>query len=117
MVYELARRVSLKFDAPSSTSIIMILFIVRRTVVSEEPNTASESQILDESRRVRRLQFVVDFTLSVLAQSEMPVEEAAEMVAATRRFAVHFFPEKGPTYDLIYQPRFQRLMAEKYGVV
>ena len=95
----------------------MILFIAGRTVVSEESHGASESEILDESRRVRRLQFVVDLTLGVLAQSNMPVEEAAELVAATRRFAVRLFPEKGPTYDLIYQPRFKRLMAEKYGMV
>jgi len=94
----------------------MILFIVRRTLVSEGSNTASESEILEEGRRVRRLQFVVDLTLSVLAQSDMSVEEAAEMVAAIRRFAVRLFPENGPTYDLIYQPRFKRLMAEKYGV-
>lgn len=85
--------------------------------MSEEPNIPSESEIFEESRRVRHLQLVVDVTLSVLAQSDMPVEEAAEMVAAARRFALGLFPDKGPTYDLIYQPRFKRLMAEKYGMV
>jgi len=64
---------------------------------------ASEAEILEESRRVRRLQVVV--------------EEAAELVASTRRFALSLFPDKGPTYDLIYAPRFRRLMWEKYRVV
>jgi hypothetical protein len=89
-----------------------------RIVVSEEKKGApSESEILEENRRVRRLQFVVDMVLSVLRQSDMPVEEAAELVAATRRFALHLFPDKGPTYDLIYQPKFRRLLAEKYKMV
>ena len=77
----------------------------------------SEAEILEENRKVRRLQFVVNLVLSVLGQSDMPVEEAAEMVAATRRFAISLFPDKGHTYDLIYQPKFQRLMAEKYKLV
>jgi len=36
------------------------------------------------------------------------------MVAATRRFALNLFPDKEYTYDLIYQPKFRRLLAEKY---
>ncbi len=78
---------------------------------------ASEAEILEESRRVRRLQLVVDLVTSVLWQSDVPVEEAAELVANTRRFALTLFPDKGPTYDLIYAPRFRRLMWEKYRVV
>ncbi len=78
---------------------------------------ASQAEILEENRKVRRLQFIVDLVMSVLRQSEMPVEEAAELVAATRRFALTLFPDKAETYDLIYQPRFQRLLAEIYRMV
>ena len=78
---------------------------------------ATEAEILEENRRVRRLQLVVDLVTSVLSQSDIPVEEAAELVANTRRFALSLFPDKGPTYDLIYAPRFRRLMWEKYRVV
>jgi hypothetical protein len=78
---------------------------------------ATEAEILEENRRVRRLQLVVDLVTSVLSQSDVPVEEAAELVANTRRFALSLFPDKGPTYDLIYAPRFRRLMWEKYRVV
>lgn len=75
---------------------------------------ATETEILEENRKVRRLRLVVDLVMSVLRQSDMPVEEAAELVAATRRFALHLFPDKESVYDLIYQPRFRRLMSEKY---
>jgi len=78
---------------------------------------ATEAEILEENRRVRRLQLVVDLVTSVLSQSDIPVEEAAELVANTRRFALSLFPDKGPTYDLIYAPRFRRVMWEKYRVV
>jgi len=78
---------------------------------------ATEAEILEENRRVRRLQLVVDLVTSVLSQSDVPVEEAAELVANTRRFALSLFPDKGPTYDLIYAPRFRRVMWEKYRVV
>ncbi len=60
---------------------------------------------------------VVDLVTSVLYQSDMPVEEAAELVAATRRFALNLFPGREQTYDLIYKPRFQRLLAEKYNLI
>jgi hypothetical protein len=66
---------------------------------------------------VRRLQIVVDLVTSVLWQSDMPIEEAAAMVAETRRFALSLFPDKGETYDLIYRPRFKRILAEKYKMM
>ena len=77
----------------------------------------SEAEILDEARRVRRLQRVVDLVMNVIGQTDMPVAEAAELVAATRQYALGLFPDKEQTYDLIYRPRFQRLMAEKYLMV
>jgi hypothetical protein len=77
----------------------------------------SEAEILAEARRVRRLQIVVDLVMNVIRQSDLPVEEASELVAATRRFALNLFPDKAQTYDLIYQSRFRRLLTEKYRTV
>ena len=77
----------------------------------------SVTEIFDENRKVRRLQRVVDLAMNVLGQTDMPVEEAAELVAATRQYALRLFPDKEWTYDLIYQPRFQRLLAEKYSII
>ncbi|MGO9272517.1 MAG: hypothetical protein ACLQOO_20180 [Terriglobia bacterium] len=78
---------------------------------------ATQDEIREENRKVRRLQIVVDLVMSCLWQEDLPMEEASEMVAATRQFALHLFPDKGATYDLIYKPRFQRLLAEKYRLV
>jgi len=80
-------------------------------------NMPTEAEILEEARQVRRLQRVVDLVMNVIGQTDMPVEEAAELVAATRQYALRLFPDKEQTYDLIYRPRFQRLMAEKYTII
>lgn len=77
----------------------------------------SEEEIREENRKVRRLQIVVDLVTSVLWQSEVPLAEASEMIAETRRYALHLFPDKEFTYDLIYAPRFRRLLAEKYRLM
>jgi hypothetical protein len=78
---------------------------------------AKEAEIREENRKVRRLQIVVDLVSNVIRQSNLPIEEALEMIASTRRYALQLFPDKEFTYDLIYQPRFRRLLSEKYKIV
>ena len=78
---------------------------------------ASQEEILEENRKVRRLQIVVNLVLNVVAQSDLPVEEASALVARTRQYALSLFPDKELAYDIIYQPKFKRLMAEKYRIV
>lgn len=77
----------------------------------------SQDEIREENRKVRRLQVVVGLVMNVIRQSDLPVEEALELVADTRQFALRLFPDKEFTYDLIYQPRFQRLLSEKYRIL
>lgn len=77
----------------------------------------TEEEIREENKKVRRLQFLVSLAISVISQSrDMPVEEAAEMVAATKRAALAMFPDKEFAFDLIYKPRLQRLLHEKYRI-
>ena len=75
---------------------------------------ARDEAIEEESKRIRQLQFTVCLVMNVISQDDLPIEEASELVAATRRVALTFFPGKEKTYDLIYKPRFQRLLREKY---
>lgn len=74
----------------------------------------TKEEIDEESRRIRRLRIVVNMALSIIAQGQMPIEEAHDLVAATRRVALQLFPGKGEVYDLIYRPKFQRLIREVY---
>jgi hypothetical protein len=81
-----------------------------------EPNKRAPSQeeIDEESRQIRRLRIVVNMALQVIAQGCIPIEEAHDLVAATRRVALQLFPGKGEVYDLIFRPKFQRLISEVY---
>lgn len=76
--------------------------------------TPTKEEIDEESRRIRRLRIVVNMALSIIAQGQTPIEEAYDLVAATRRVALQLFPGKGDVYDLIYRPKFQRLIREVY---
>ena len=80
----------------------------------ESKGAPSQEEIDEESRQVRRLRIVVNMALQVIAQGGIPLEEAHDLVTATRRVALQLFPGKGEVYDLIYRPKFQRLINEVY---
>ena len=75
----------------------------------------SPEELKEESRKIRRLQMVVNMVMQVIAQDPtLTVDEASGMVADTRRAALVMFPDKELAFDLIYWPRLQRLMRERY---
>ena len=77
----------------------------------------TETEIREEDRRIRHLRRLVDFSLSLIAQSPMSVEEAQKVVQGIRQHARHLFPGKEETFELLYTPRFRRLIAEKFSLL
>jgi hypothetical protein len=85
------------------------------TESQEHPPIQSPEELKEESRKIRRLQMVVSMVTQVIAQDPtITVEQASEMVADTRRVALSMFPDKELAFNLIYWPRLQRLMRERY---
>lgn len=83
---------------------------------SEEIRQTPE-ELKDEQRKLRRLQIMVNMVMSVIGQDlSLTIDEAAEMVADTRRAALTMFPGKELAFDLIYKPRLQRLMRERFRI-
>jgi hypothetical protein len=79
----------------------------------QESNRPNERE--DEARKIRRLQMMMSMVMSVIGQDpDLTVEEASEMAANAKRAALAMFPDKELAYDLIYKPRLQRLMNERY---
>jgi hypothetical protein len=69
----------------------------------------------DENRKIRRLQIMMNMVMSVISQdTDLTVEEASELVANSKRAALAMFPDKELAYDIIYKPRLQRLMNERF---
>jgi hypothetical protein len=84
------------------------------TLQQSASTAPTQEQIDEESRRIRRLRIVVRLTLETIAEGELSAEEAASMIAATRRLALELFPGKEHAFDLIYRPQFQRVMHAIY---
>ncbi len=88
---------------------------VAAEVAGEAPRSdQSPEELKEESRKIRRLQMVVNMVTQVIAQDpKLSVEQASEMVADTRRLALGMFPDKELAFNLIFWPRLQRLMRER----
>jgi hypothetical protein len=69
-----------------------------------------------ENKLMRRLRFLVELTFATIAQdNDLTLDQAWEHVLALKGAAVAMFPGKEDTFDLLYMPRFSRLLAERYG--
>jgi hypothetical protein len=79
-----------------------------------QPDEGHEERA-EEARRLRRLQMMMNLVMSVISQDpNLTIEEAAEMAANARRAALNMFPDKELAYDILYRPRLQRLMNERF---
>lgn len=71
----------------------------------------------DERRKLRRLQIMMNMVMSVISQdADMTIEEASELAANAKRAALALFPDKEFAYDILYKPRLQRIIAERFRV-
>jgi len=68
-----------------------------------------------EAQKIRRLQIMISMVMSVISQDpNLTVEEASELAAGAKRAALAMFPDKEFAYDILYKPRLQRLMQERF---
>ena len=70
--------------------------------------------LLEEERKLRRLRRSMDVAATLLQQVDLTLEEAQDVVEHAKRTALTLFPDKEATFDLIYGPRFRRILVEKY---
>ena len=78
----------------------------------------SAEERAEEQKLIRRLQVMMNMVMQVIAQdASLTVDEAAQMIADSRKAALAMFPEKELAYDLIWRPRFQRLMRERFRIM
>ncbi len=71
-----------------------------------------------EQKLSRRLQMMMNMVMSVIAQdASLSIDDASQMIADSRKAALAMFPGKELAYDLIWRPRFQRLMRERFRIM
>ena len=72
----------------------------------------------EEQKLIRRLQLIMNMVMQVIAQdATLTVDDASQMIADSRKAALAMFPGKELAYDLIWKPRFQRLMRERFRIM
>jgi len=73
---------------------------------------------VEEAKLIRRLQMMMNLVMQTVAQdSSLSIDEASQMIADARTAALAMFPGKELAYDLIWRPRFQRLMRERFRIM
>jgi hypothetical protein len=76
---------------------------------------ARTNEVQQEAAKIRRLQIMISMVMSVIGQDpNLTIEEASELVAGAKRAALAMFPDKEFAYDILYKPRLQRLMRERF---
>ena len=71
----------------------------------------------EEDKKIRRLQVMMSMVMSVISQDpDLTVEEASELVANAKRAALAMFPDKEFAFEILYKPRLQRVMRERFRI-
>jgi hypothetical protein len=74
-----------------------------------------KNEVKEENRKIRFLRYLVDFSILSIQQSDLSVEEALKLVEEVKRAVCNLFPGKEETFELIYRPRFSRVIQERFG--
>jgi len=72
--------------------------------------------VREENRKIRYLRFLVDLSILSIQQDDLLLEEALERVEDVKRAACSLFPGKEEVFELIYRPRFNRVLEERFGL-
>lgn len=73
-----------------------------------------ENHMKEENRKIRYLRFLVDLSILSIQQDDLLLEEAFERVEEVKKAACSLFPGKEDTFELIYRPRFMRVIEERF---
>lgn len=76
----------------------------------------NSQEVREENRKIRYLRFLVDFSILSILQGDVSLEEALKVAEDVKRVACTFFPGKEETFELIYRPRFNRVIQERFGI-
>jgi len=83
-----------------------------------EAAVMSPAEQAAEQKLIRRLQMMMNLVMQTIAQDRsLTIDEASQMIADSRKAALAMFPGKELAYDIIWRPRFQRLMRERFRIM
>ena len=73
-----------------------------------------ENKNVQERKLMRLFERYSDRLYSEIKSGELSLQEARKEIIKLKHLANEFFPGRLDTFDLIYRPRFNRLLKECY---
>jgi hypothetical protein len=71
-----------------------------------------------EGKLIRRMQLMMNLVMQTIAQDgSLTIDEASQMIADSKKAALAMFPDKELAYEIIWRPRLQRLMRERFRIM
>jgi hypothetical protein len=83
----------------------------------ERRQRMDERKVREEDRKIRFLRLLVDLSIGTIQQDNLSLEEAIKIVEDLKRAACNLFPGKEEVFELIYRPRFLRIIQERFGLI
>ncbi len=81
------------------------------------PETNAQDAV-QEQKLIRRMQMMMNMVMQVIAQDgSLTIDEASQMIADAKKAALTMFPDKELAYEIIWRPRFQRLLRERFRIM
>ena len=75
-------------------------------------------EAIEEGKLIRRMQMMMNMVMQVIAQdSSLTIDDASQMIADSKKAVLAMFPDKELAYEIIWRPRFQRLMRERFRIM
>ncbi len=76
-----------------------------------------KEKLIEEEKKMRRLRFIVDLAQAILTQqSDLTLREAFNVMRDTKKAALNLFPDKEYVYELIYTPKFRKIISERFVI-
>ncbi len=69
--------------------------------------------VISEQGKMSALKKLVDECARALAEDDLNREQAQELIEKTRKKALGLFPGKEDQFELIYRPRFEKILKER----
>lgn len=89
-----------------------------RALTPQQAPKVRTPEEVEEAKLIRRLQMMMNLVMQTISQdSSLTIDDASQMIADSRTAALAMFPGKELAYDLIWRPRFQRLMRERFRIM
>jgi hypothetical protein len=73
-----------------------------------------ESEVIEENKRIRRLRLMTDLACALLARGDLNREDSWKLVEGVKQWALELFPGKEEAFEIIYRPRFRRIIEKHH---